>query len=71
MGKEVLLKVTNTFKWHVEGEIIDENPNYETVDNEYYRKITTIQHSSTQEKVNRIINSWNEQTTDDSVDEYS
>lgn len=26
LGKQVIMKFTNTFKWHIEGEIIDENP---------------------------------------------
>lgn len=28
LGKQIIMKFTNVFKWHIEGEIIDENPDF-------------------------------------------
>ena len=38
LGKEILVKVTKVFKWHVVGEIIDKNPKPRTVNYEEYFK---------------------------------
>lgn len=38
LGKEIKVKITQVFKWHVIGEIIDKNPESEKVNYEEYFK---------------------------------
>ncbi|EAR99465.2 MiaB-like tRNA modifying enzyme, archaeal-type family protein (macronuclear) [Tetrahymena thermophila SB210] len=61
LGKSVIIKVTKVLTWHIEGEIIDRNPEPEVASADFFKDYVQLSVSQTEQKVKKILKQQEEE----------